>query len=117
MKNKKEIREIAAYNDTYNILSLLQEECAELIKAISKYRRGVDVRVLYAEAADVEIMLDQFKAYLELKHLPKSCFTCPLSYMDGDNGGIDTCLPLQRAFLYWQSGRLPDCPLKLEDEK
>ena len=39
-------------------LNILQEELAELIQAVSKYRRG-DPDHIIEEIADVEIMLDQ----------------------------------------------------------
>lgn len=39
-------------------LNILQEELAELIQAVSKYRRG-DPSHIIEEIADVEIMLDQ----------------------------------------------------------
>ena len=45
--------------DTYGIneqLNILQEELAELIQAVSKYRRNGDVDGLIEELADVHIM-------------------------------------------------------------
>ena len=39
-------------------LNILQEELAELIQAVSKYRRGDPAHII-EEIADVEIMLDQ----------------------------------------------------------
>lgn len=48
-------------------MGLLQEECAELIQAVSKYRRNngsIDTIVkLLEEMADVEIMIEQMKVY------------------------------------------------------
>lgn len=49
-------------------MNMVQEECSELIQAISKYRRAADIKDLrnsreniLEEVADVEIMLDQLK--------------------------------------------------------
>lgn len=50
--------------DTYGLnsqLDILQEECAELIQAISKYRRGGSFALALEEMADVEIMLEQIR--------------------------------------------------------
>ena len=51
----------------------LVEECAELIQAVSKYRRAVDedkkevaLENLIEEIADVEIMLEQIKYLLQI---------------------------------------------------
>jgi hypothetical protein len=41
-------------------LGIVQEECSELISAISKYRRGrITAKQLATEIADVQIMVDQ----------------------------------------------------------
>lgn len=50
--------------DTYGLnsqLDILQEECAELIQAVSKYRRGGSFDLALEEMADVEIMLEQIR--------------------------------------------------------
>lgn len=47
-------------------LNILQEELAELIQAVSKYRRG-DPSHIIEEIADVEIMLDQVVYLLDKK--------------------------------------------------
>ena len=44
-----------------NQVSMAQEECAELIQAISKYLRYGTERSIIEEAIDVEIMLRQLK--------------------------------------------------------
>ena len=42
-------------------LEMLQEECAELIQAVSKYNRGKSFDNIAEEIADVEIMIEQIK--------------------------------------------------------
>jgi len=42
-------------------LGMLQEECAELIAAINKLRRGEPASVVIEEIADVELMLAQMR--------------------------------------------------------
>lgn len=51
-------------------LNILQEELAELLQAISKYRRG-DPSHIMEEIADVEIMLDQVKYLLSNPEIPQ----------------------------------------------
>lgn len=51
-------------------LNILQEELAELIQAVSKYRRG-DPSHIIEEIADVEIMLDQVKYLLGNPAIPR----------------------------------------------
>jgi NTP pyrophosphatase (non-canonical NTP hydrolase) len=47
-------------------MGVAQEECAELIKAISKWFRNIDNgENLEEEVADVEIMLEQLKIILD----------------------------------------------------
>lgn len=48
-------------------LDMLQEECAELIQAASKYRRNSSADIM-EEIADVYIMLDQIVYLLDKKH-------------------------------------------------
>ena len=52
------IRKIADYYGLDAQLDMLQEECAELIQAVSKYKR-TRVTNIVEEMADVFIMLDQ----------------------------------------------------------
>lgn len=49
-------------------MNILQEECAELIQAISKYRRYGEVQGenLTEEIADVLVMIDQVKILLNI---------------------------------------------------
>ena len=54
------LKQIADYYGLDSQLNILQEELAELIQAISKYRRRDPTHIL-EEIADVEIMLDQVK--------------------------------------------------------
>lgn len=65
----EDIKEIAKYHGTYEQMSVLQEECAELIHAVSKLLRAkrngdvgtndaIMVRIT-EEIADIEIMIDQ----------------------------------------------------------
>ena len=65
----EDIERIARHHGAYEQLSVCQEECAELIQAISKLlreKRGEDVETMNAsmvriteEIADVELMLEQ----------------------------------------------------------
>lgn len=73
--NKQERAVLKAAIDKYgpqNQLAMAQEECAELIQAISKLNRSEDsdhpgrtvkaaMNNLYEEVADVQIMLDQIR--------------------------------------------------------
>ena len=55
--------------DTYGLesqLGLLQEECAELIQSVSKYRRGRNHNIS-EEIADVTIMTEQIVHSMDLK--------------------------------------------------
>ena len=56
--------------DNYGLnsqLDILQEECAELVQAVSKYRRGGSNLLVLEELADVEIMTAQIR-YLSGKN-------------------------------------------------
>jgi len=55
------IKKIANYYGKESQLDILQEECAELVQAISKYRRGGSFKLTLEEIADVEIMIEQIK--------------------------------------------------------
>ena len=55
------IKKIADYYGKESQLDILQEECAELVQAISKYRRGGSFKLTLEEIADVEIMIEQIK--------------------------------------------------------
>lgn len=60
---------IARKNGLNNALDLMQEECAELVQAISKYRRypknrKANTEHILEEMADVSILLDQLAALL-----------------------------------------------------
>ena len=59
------IKKIADHYGLNSQLNILQEELAELIQAVSKYRRG-DSSHIIEEIVDVEIMLDQIKYLLGL---------------------------------------------------
>lgn len=59
--------DIARHYGENNQLNQLQEELAELIKAVNKYRRDEDnIDNLIEEIADVEIMIQQIKYLLRL---------------------------------------------------
>lgn len=52
--------------ETYGIniqLDILQEECAELIQAVSKYKRYGKEDGLFEEMADVLIMIEQMQIF------------------------------------------------------
>lgn len=55
------IKKIAEFYGKESQLDILQEECAELVQAISKYRRGGSFKLTLEEIADVEIMIEQIK--------------------------------------------------------
>lgn len=57
----EKIKKIADYYGKESQLDILQEECAELVQAISKYRRGGSFKLTLEEIADVEIMIEQIK--------------------------------------------------------
>lgn len=59
------IKKIADHYGLDSQLNILQEELAELIQAVSKYRRG-DISHIIEEIVDVEIMLDQINYLLGL---------------------------------------------------
>lgn len=65
----KDIQEIAEYYGEASQMGVLQEECSELIKTVSKYLRyGTDDKKsdIAEEIADVEIMTEQIKYLLNL---------------------------------------------------
>lgn len=64
----KHLKTIADHYGLDAQLDMLQEECAELIQAASKYKRNGSYSII-EEMADVYIMLDQV-AYLLDKEVP-----------------------------------------------
>ncbi len=71
MKIDERIIKIADHYGVNSQLDILQEECAELIQAVSKYRRvnnpnAFDMTHLAEEVADVEIMIAQIKYLMKL---------------------------------------------------
>lgn len=69
MNNDEKIKKIADYYGKESQLDILQEECAELVQAVSKYKRGKDddFSHLLEEMADVTIMIEQVLYLLEKK--------------------------------------------------
>lgn len=67
-----DIKKIADHYGKYAQLGMLQEECAELIVAVNKYRRGGhlplidDFNHIVEEIADVEIVISQVKHLLKI---------------------------------------------------
>lgn len=61
MDEKQALEYIADHYGLDSQLSILQEECAELIQAVSKYRRGESNLLVLEELADVEIMVAQIR--------------------------------------------------------
>jgi len=53
-------------------LNVLQEECAELIVAVSHYRRFRNIDELVEEMADVKIMLEQIELVMKLSRYIES---------------------------------------------
>lgn len=69
------LKQIADHYGLDEQLNILQEECAELIQAASKYRRTERPSNLYEEIADVRIMLDQIEYLLDKKYSPLGCYS------------------------------------------
>lgn len=69
------LKAIAKWGRTSQI-DMLQEECAELIVAINKYKRNHNgtIEAVLEEIADVEIMIDQIKVLLEVNELRVDVF-------------------------------------------
>lgn len=61
MNNDEKIRKIADHYGMESQIDIMQEECAELVQAVSKYKRGKDddFSHLLEEMADVMIMIEQ----------------------------------------------------------
>lgn len=62
-EQENKLEQIFDFYGRENQFCILQEECAELIQAISKYRRNNDdfsYRNFIEELADVSIMIQQF---------------------------------------------------------
>lgn len=70
MNNDEKIKKIADHYGMESQIDILQEECAELVQAVSKYKRGCDkpVTSLLEEMADVTIMIDQVLYLLDSKY-------------------------------------------------
>lgn len=64
-----ELKQIADHYGLDKQLNILQEECAELIQAVSKYKRRkliYDYQHILEEIDDVEIMIAQIKYLLKI---------------------------------------------------
>ena len=66
-EQKKKCAKIAQYYGEGSQLFILQEECAELIQAVSKIRRGAPNAYdhFIEEIADVSIMIEQLTSYMD----------------------------------------------------
>ena len=69
----KRLIKIAEYYGLASQSNILQEECAELIQAVSKYRRKSEPDVfdkmhIEEEIADVEIMITQIKYLMKISN-------------------------------------------------
>ena len=62
------LKQIADHYGLDEQLNILQEECAELIQAVSKYRRTGKPSNLYEEITDVKILLQQIDYLLDKKN-------------------------------------------------
>lgn len=61
-REKKLLKKVIEHYGTKSQLGMVQEECAELIQAVSKFNRdgsNANLLNLMEEAEDVQIMLDQ----------------------------------------------------------
>lgn len=80
---------IAEHYGLKSQLSILQEECAELIQAASKYVRGFDVHGLLEEIADTQIMLEQVRYLLNsdatIESIKDSKIKRQLDRIEGEN--------------------------------
>lgn len=67
MNNDEKTKKIADHYGMESQIDILQEECAELVQAVSKYKRGKDddFSHLLEEMADVTIMIEQVLYLLE----------------------------------------------------
>lgn len=61
MNNDEKIKKIADHYGMESQIDIMQEECAELVQAVSKFRRGGDnpISKMLEEMADVTIMIQQ----------------------------------------------------------
>ncbi len=61
MTNDDKIMKIADHYGMESQIDIMQEECAELVQAVSKYKRGKDndFSHMLEEMADVTIMIEQ----------------------------------------------------------
>jgi phosphoglycerate-specific signal transduction histidine kinase len=64
------LKQIADHYGLDEQLNMLQEECAELIQAVSKYRRTGKTSNLYEEITDVKILLQQIDYLLDKEFSP-----------------------------------------------
>jgi phosphoglycerate-specific signal transduction histidine kinase len=62
------LKQIADHYGLDEQLNMLQEECAELIQAVSKYRRTGKPSNLYEEITDVKILLQQIDYLLDKRN-------------------------------------------------
>lgn len=62
------LKQIADHYGLDEQLNMMQEECAELIQAVSKYRRTGKPGSLYEEITDVKILLQQIDYLLDKKN-------------------------------------------------
>lgn len=64
---RKNCTKIAAHYGEGSQMCILQEECAELIQAVSKIRRGISgaEEHFIEEIADVSIMIEQMISYMD----------------------------------------------------
>lgn len=70
------LKQIADHYGLDEQLNMLQEECAELIQAASKYKRRKlidDYQHIVEEIADVEIMIAQVKYLLKMPNYHVDC--------------------------------------------
>ena len=63
------LKQIADHYGLDSQLNMLQEECAELIQAVSKYRRTGKLENLDEEITDVKILLKQIDYLLDQKFI------------------------------------------------
>lgn len=86
MNNDEKIMKIANHYGMESQIDIMQEECAELVQAVSKYKRGKDddFSHLLEEMADVTIMIEQVLYLLDNKmnEAESSAYDAYFSFFD-----------------------------------
>lgn len=84
MNNDEKIKKIADHYGMESQIDIMQEECAELVQAVSKYKRGKDddFSHLLEEMADVMIMIEQVLYLLDKRMNGSSAYYAYFAFFD-----------------------------------